>query len=178
MEPNSTLEEGYRVTINKREANILLESPRKRLRGACEPTEVTVEDVAAKGSKRKASAETETPSKKQRGGPNVTDTITNTSEPTTVSVVNVRANKNKKEDSAAQLPATETPRTTRSERGCDPSQSSSSPSTSKQENGCTPFSVKTRRGKMRVCVCSAFTISTLCLANLQLALASYFSVPT
>ncbi|XP_040004695.1 serine/threonine-protein kinase pim-2-like [Xiphias gladius] len=98
MEPNSTLEEGYRVTINKREANILLESPRKRLRGACEPTEVTVEDVAAKGSKRKASAETETPSKKQRGGPNVTDTITNTSEPTTVSVVNVRANKNKKED--------------------------------------------------------------------------------
>lgn len=128
----------------KRKARTGRGIPQKRQRscsnttGTSEPTDVVVEDVTANGTKRKA------PSKKQRG--RNTDTTTNTDEPTKVKVEDVRETERQKEANAEQLPATETPRMTGRESGCDLSPSSSDPSTSKQTNGRTSDSVKTSRG--------------------------------
>ncbi|KAK9528481.1 hypothetical protein VZT92_012635 [Zoarces viviparus] len=66
---------------------------------------------------------------------------------TKVSVVNVTETE-KKEASAEQLPATKTPKTTRSEIGCDLSLSSSNLTTSRQNDGSASYSVETGRGKL------------------------------
>lgn len=100
-EPNNAMGEDCRVTRNKRKATINLESPRKRQRGANEPTEVTVEAVTAKGIKRKARTEGKIPKKRPRSHSN----ITSASEPTEVAVEDVMANGTKRKASTK----TETP---------------------------------------------------------------------
>ncbi|XP_044058543.1 serine/threonine-protein kinase pim-2-like [Siniperca chuatsi] len=142
-EPTEVAVQAVATKGTKRKSSTKRESPKKKQRGHSEPTEMQVEDVTANGTKRKANTEAETPSKKQRGGSN--DTDTNTVEPTKMSVEDVRERKSKKEASAEQLPATETPRMTKRESGCDLSLSFSGPSTSKQNNGSMSYSVKTSR---------------------------------
>lgn len=134
--PNNSMGDDCRVTRCKRKASIGHMPPRKRQRGASEPTtEVTVEAVTAKGIQRKTHSN------------NV-----DTSEPTKVS-------QSQKEASAEQQPAAETTRTKRWRRsGCDLSTSSSSPSTSTENNWSPSLSVDTSRGELIVSVCAAVCV--------------------
>uniref|UniRef100_A0A8C4HS12 Serine/threonine-protein kinase n=1 Tax=Dicentrarchus labrax TaxID=13489 RepID=A0A8C4HS12_DICLA len=67
--PNTSMEDDCRVS-NKRKPCTSLGSPSKRLRKASESTEVEVEAVMAKGTKRKSSTQRESPKKKPRGHSN------------------------------------------------------------------------------------------------------------
>lgn len=173
--PINNMGEDCRVTRKKRKASITPESPTKRQRGASKPTEVAVEPVTAKGTKRKARTEREIPRKRLRSHYN----ITGASEPSELAVVLTahgtkrkastltetaskklkganndtdtstgEATKVSVEACAERLP--ETPRTTRRTSCCDPAPSSSGPSTSSQSNWSTSFSVNTSRGKLTV----------------------------
>nr|XP_033502927.1 serine/threonine-protein kinase pim-1-like [Epinephelus lanceolatus] len=138
--------EDSEVTSQKRKISLdRPESPRKRQRGANEPTEVAVETVQAKGIKRKASTQTKTPSKKQRGD----NCDANTDKPTEVSVVGVTETEGQKEAFAEHMPATRTPRTPRRDSGCEVSPSSSSPSASQQDNGRASDSVSYSRANFK-----------------------------
>ncbi|XP_049448425.1 serine/threonine-protein kinase pim-2-like [Epinephelus fuscoguttatus] len=90
--------EDSEVTSHKRKISLdHPESPRKRQRGSSEPTEVAVETVQAKGTKRKASTQTKTPSKKQRGD----HCDANTDKPTEVSVVGVTETEGRTENNGS-----------------------------------------------------------------------------
>lgn len=171
--PNNSMGEDCRVTRCKRKAGISQRPPRKRQRGASEQTtEVTVEAVTVKGTKRKARTEGEIPKKRLRSHIIITSNIiTGASEATEVPVEAVTAkgiqrkahsnnvdtseptkvSQSQKETSAEQQPTAETTRTKRRRRsGCDLSTSSSSPSTSTENNWSTSLSVDTSRGELMV----------------------------
>lgn len=166
--PNNSMGEDCRVTRCKRKASISHMPPRKRQRGASEPTtEVTVEAVTAKGTKRKARTEGEIPKKRLRSHNNITGASEATEVPVeavTAKVTQRKAHSNnvdtseptkvsqsQKEASAEQQPAAGTTRTKRRRRsGCDLSMSSSSPSTSTENNWSTSLSVDTSRGELIV----------------------------
>lgn len=128
------MEEDCRVTRCKRKASISHVSPRKRQRGDSEPTtEVAVEAVTDKGTKRKASTETQMPSENVKFH---SKKLLDTSEPTEVSQCQGEA-------SAEQQPAAGSTRMKRR-------RISSRPSTATENNWSKFLSAKTSRGELMV----------------------------
>ncbi len=156
-------------------ASLSLESPSKRQRDASETTEVAVEAVTARGTKRKSSTDRQSPVKKRRGGSSRTDT----SNPSEVPVESVKAHGTKrKADSEAETPgkkrrvgdtgtnwsgptevsaATKVLKVASAEHIKAPETPSTtrrkstragSPSTSRQDGGSSLYPFNTRKGKL------------------------------